>query len=486
MILVPIGRDETTVRRNPWVSWVVIALNVAVFLVVNLGTERVHLGKLEARYLELVNYIQSHPYLDLPESVRPYFHESLPSDMGSERAARRLGGTLPDSVTMRRQQAELDRMSTDLASMVRELPSRKLGFAPEDPSFVTRLTSLFVHADIFHLLGNLLFFFATGPFLEDVFGKPLFSALYLMSGIVATFAWQSQHPGTDAYLIGASGAIAGVMGAYFLRFLRARTQFLCIPFILLWRLSFKFFMPAYVVFPFWFAVQVLFAMTESSGETSTAFSAHVGGFVVGIVTTGLVKFFRIEEKHIDPSITAKISWSRDPNLDRADDARRSGDLAAAKRHVRASLSAEPDNPDARLLACDIARDAEDWDAWSSQVAGLLDLYARRREPELAVQLIDDSIRNGGSHLTPRVYLRAADLLARMPDHRDWARDLYQHVADTDGESATGVRALLRVAQLARQANDMPAARAALEKAQAHPATNAEYAQAIDLELQRLV
>jgi membrane associated rhomboid family serine protease len=485
VILVPIGRDQTEVRRTPWVSYVIIAINVAVFILVNLGAERLHLAVLEAKHVELIKYIQAHPYLELPETVRPYFHESLPGEMAAERAARRADGTLPLAMTVQRQQSEMDRLAGDVVAMIHDLPTRRLGFVPSEPGFMSRISSIFVHADIFHLLGNLLFFFATGPFLEDVFGKPLFSALYLVSGLVATFAYQSQHPGSETYLIGASGAIAGVMGAYFLRFLRSRTQFLCIPFILLWRLSFRFFMPAYVVFPFWFAVQVMFAMSESEMETSTAFSAHVGGFVVGLFTTGMVRLFRVEEKYIDPSITSKISWSRNPLLDQADDARRSGNHRDALRRVAACIAAEPDNLDARLMACDIARESGDWENWSKSVTNLLDLYARRREPELAVQLIDESIRAGGAHLPTRFYMRAADLLARNPDERDWAKDLYGHVVGKDDHPATVVRALVRIAQLSRQTRDYDAARQALERARNHPGLDAEYAVAVDHEWNRL-
>ncbi len=481
VILIPIGRDETEVRRNPWVSYAIIAINVLVFGLVNLGVERVHVEKLEAKHLELVDYIQAHPYLQLPESVKPYFHQSLPGEMTAARASQRNDGTLPAYLTLQHEQHEIDRLSSEFVVLIDELPSRRLGFVPGEPDFLSRLTSMFVHADLAHLLGNLLFFFATGPFLEDVFGKPFFASLYVLSGLVGTFAYQSQHPDSATYLIGASGAIAGVMGAYFLRFLRSRTRFLCIPFLLLWRLSFRFFMPAYVVFPFWFAVQVVFARSESELETSTAFSAHVGGFVVGLVIAGLIRLFRIEERHINPSITSKIGWSRNPLLDAADEAMRAGLYGDAMRRVSECIAAEPDNPDARLMACELSRETEDWNSWSMHASKLLDLYVRRGEAELAVQFIDESIRLVGSSLPLRFYMRAADLLARNPDEREWAKDLYGHVVEREDHAPTLIRALVRFAQLSRQVRDFDSARQALERARSLPGLEAEYAVAIDHE-----
>jgi len=393
-------------------------------------------------------------------------------------------GSLPGPVTEKAEQAQLDKLAAELVRLVDTMPERRFGFTPGKPSFFARFTSLFVHTDFMHLLGNMLFFFATGPFLEDVFGKPLFVALYLISGIFATACHASLHPDSMVPLLGASGAIAGVMGAYFLRFLRSKTQFLFLPIVFMPRLSFRFFLPSYVVFPLWFLMQLWFAYNETEQDT-VAFGAHVGGFALGFLTAGVVRYFKIEEKHIDPKIEAEISWSRNRNLDAADGFRGKGDLTSARASVARCLTEEPENVDAMVMERELAFQGEDWRAWGNATSRLLDLYAKKKETELALELVHDSIGKGGSHVPERFVLRAADFVIRIPEERAWGLDLYRHIADRGSDPQNVLRALLRVARLERESGNAAGARDAIERARAHPGCVGDWESAVESEAAQL-
>jgi membrane associated rhomboid family serine protease len=152
--------------------------------------------------------------------------------------------------------------------------------------FAGVLTSMFMHASWVHILGNMLFLWIFGNNVEDVMGRLRFLVFYLASGFAAELAqtYVTLHwSGTAAASIpnvGASGAIAGVLGAYLVLLPHARVLTLLFGFIP-WRLSAGFFLVAWFVFQLW---QGDFSLTHPEQGGGVAFAAHVGGFIFGAVT----------------------------------------------------------------------------------------------------------------------------------------------------------------------------------------------------------
>ena len=124
----------------------------------------------------------------------------------------------------------------------------------------------------------------SGPFVEDVFGRPLFALLYFGGGLASTLVQASRDADSVIPQVGASGAIATVMGAYLVRFATSKIQFLFIPFWFRPMWTFRFWLPAFVVLPIWFAQQLLGLGKEV--ESGVGFSAHVAGFVAGLAFAG--------------------------------------------------------------------------------------------------------------------------------------------------------------------------------------------------------
>jgi membrane associated rhomboid family serine protease len=155
------------------------------------------------------------------------------------------------------------------------------------PPPFTALTSLFLHGGLLHLGGNLLFLWVFGPNVEDVLGRLRFLGFYLASGVAAAIAQTllSVAAGDPLVpMVGASGAIAGVMGAYIVFFPRARVL-TAVPIFVFIRFMH---LPASFFIGLWFALQLLYAFVGGSGS-GVAFFAHVGGFVFGwLVTKALV------------------------------------------------------------------------------------------------------------------------------------------------------------------------------------------------------
>jgi membrane associated rhomboid family serine protease len=149
---------------------------------------------------------------------------------------------------------------------------------PYDKSpFLSVLTAMFLHGGWAHLLGNMLFLFVFGNNVEDRLGRLRYLGFYLLCGYAATYVFSLFFAGSEQPLVGASGAIAGVLGAYLVLFPRARVWSL---------LTFFFFLPvrlpAWLVLGSWFVLQYLYTRGAGLSEaTGTAYLAHVVGFVVG-------------------------------------------------------------------------------------------------------------------------------------------------------------------------------------------------------------
>jgi len=157
------------------------------------------------------------------------------------------------------------------------------GVVPAYFSPPTLITSMFLHGSWMHVIGNMWYLWIFGDNVEDRVGHGRFIVFYLLCGIAAALGQVAMDPTSTLPTIGASGAIAGVMGAYFVLYPQSRVLTL-IPLIIFWEVIE---LPAYILLGFWFVMQLFSAGTiavtaSSHGSGGVAFAAHVAGFVVGM------------------------------------------------------------------------------------------------------------------------------------------------------------------------------------------------------------
>jgi len=153
------------------------------------------------------------------------------------------------------------------------------------PLWATLLTSIFLHGGFLHLAGNMLYLWIFGDNVEDAMGHGRFLLFYLLCGVLAAASQIAVNPNAWIPMIGASGAIAGVLAAYFMLFPQSRVLTL-IPIFFFLRLTT---IPAVFFLGFWFLLQVIQGVGDVAGAGGTAWFAHIGGFIAGII---LVFFFR--------------------------------------------------------------------------------------------------------------------------------------------------------------------------------------------------
>jgi membrane associated rhomboid family serine protease len=156
------------------------------------------------------------------------------------------------------------------------------------PPWVSVFTSMFMHGGWMHLIGNMLYLWIFGDNVEDSMGHGRFVVFYLLCGIAAVLAQALPDPSSTVPMVGASGAISGVLGAYLLLYPHARVL-VAIPFgFILQTMR----IPAGLVLVLWFGLQLLSSAMAQPGQGGVAFRAHIGGFVAGMILIPIFKYRR--------------------------------------------------------------------------------------------------------------------------------------------------------------------------------------------------
>lgn len=153
----------------------------------------------------------------------------------------------------------------------------------DSPVQLTILTSMFLHGGLFHVGTNMLYLWIFGNNVEDFMGRGRFILFYLLCGYLAAYAHIYLYPESETPIVGASGAISGIMGAYILLYPRARV--LCLLFLGFFLTMVR--VPAFVVLGFWIIIQVINGSAALGTETGVAWFAHIGGFFAGLALIAL-------------------------------------------------------------------------------------------------------------------------------------------------------------------------------------------------------
>jgi len=156
----------------------------------------------------------------------------------------------------------------------------------------TPLTSMFLHGGWLHIIGNMWFLWVFGNNVEDSMGRARYLAFYLLCGLAAAATQTFMSPSSIVPMVGASGAISGVMGAYVILYPRVRVHMLVFLFIFVTRIV----VPAYLMLGYWFLLQLL-GGSAAQGEGGVAFWAHVGGFLAGAALISIFKDPELVSRH---------------------------------------------------------------------------------------------------------------------------------------------------------------------------------------------
>jgi len=415
-MLIPLRHENMRGRRWPIITFGIIALNIVIFLGTHgaidrqepeLGQAKVHLILLSA----------THPELKIPEPAQSYVSSVQNKNPDLWKEARNPTRSAFDSwdAKIRMQddsyalQQEMDSLADDYTKLSATSILGKYAFVPAHQTFVGLIAANFLHGGWLHLIGNMWFLWLAGAILEDTWGRVIYPAFYMVAGILAFQVHAMVNVGSFTPTIGASGAIAGLMGAFLVRFPTTKIE---MGYLLLFRF-YKFKMAAYWLLPLWLLTEILYGSV--SGQSSgVAHWAHVGGFAFGAVIAVAVQKSGLEQM-AEKGIQEKISWVSHPLLADASEQieKKEFDLAAAS--LKKLLLEKPDSIDAYRMLQRIYWQKEDLPAQRDALVKLLGLEIKANDGEGALQTFQDFRNAGGETLPAPVWLEFCRFLETQPD-----------------------------------------------------------------------
>jgi len=425
MLLLPYGHEQTTVRRLPWVTIGIMALCVLAFVLsgrweMNPAEDR----QVQEQVVETLEFYAFHPYLELDDEFEQTF-----LDRADERRMAEMMGYLSEFGKLgmpedhSAEQEELDAMSARALETLRGHTLRRWGLIPTERRGVSWISHMFLHAGWLHLIGNLLILFLAGPFIEDVWGRPIYLGFYVVSGLLAAFFHVLSVPEAQVPMIGASGAIAGVMGAFLMRYGTTRIKFFYL-FMFVIRGTFR--APAWLMIPLWFACQMWMGLltSELGIQAGVAYWAHIGGFVAGVGAAWLMASLHIEERFVHENIQQKITLEVEENRDvvEALTARRANPERAF-RMLSLAVMNQPGNHDGAAAMWDLAKELGCAEQVAPSMLRSVTHQLREQDPDLALeQWLDVLAQVPGLRGDPRLLVRVAQALQEA--------DLTQPAVDT--------------------------------------------------------
>ncbi len=406
-MLLPIGSDQARTRR-PRLTITIMAVCFVAYVLIywlhqvyGLYAAPFHrdLGKIESRLM--LEYLESrgeeHPqtrlrriYKSRGEARR--FQEEF-------RKAMEEGEVVPrDS----RQYRQWEEAYTRARKARRRDPVYLLGYVPADVNPTSILTHMFIHGSFWHWFGNMYFLWLVGLSLEDIWGRKYFGLLYLAGGVAAALTHHAINVGSQVPVVGASGAIAALMGAYTIRFNHARLRFVFF--------KWQFWLKAWIPLGFWFAREVYYGLVSWGQFTGVAVWAHIGGYAFGVVAVLVLKRVKAEETFIARSLTEQdkrdrrreekktlkkqVAPQRSEELEQGIEARKRGEHKQAVDWLHKAVLKNPDDFDAREELIRIYHNLERREECAKEIGELIQRFIQRRETDKALGWYNELIRLG--------------------------------------------------------------------------------------------
>jgi membrane associated rhomboid family serine protease len=356
MILIPIGHERDTVRRWPVVSLLLIATCLLVQIALA-GAEEAGAKATQSAAEEVLEYWVKRPYLELDPKLAALFGIDVDSAV-AEIEAKRGPALRPPARAVEDEQYALDGLTANLWAARAERPIVRFGLVPAEAEAIDYLTSIFLHGGWLHLLGNLMFLWLAGPPLEDTWGRPAFLVLYLLAGLLGGVMWATRYDDSLIPLVGASGAIAGLMGAFAVRFFRAQITCWYLMFFFVFFKTGTLRLPAWSLLSVWALREVAsaFATDAHAGQAGgVANWVHVWGFAAGMLVAWLIQVTQAERRWFQPALERSLGASENRLLADTHALLADGRNEEAWKLLGETLSRNSADPDAILARWDLAK-----------------------------------------------------------------------------------------------------------------------------------
>ena len=448
-MLIPLRHENMEGRRWPVVTFVLIALNVAIFLGTHWTIEAQEPARLEVR-MHVLMLAATHPDLKMPDDVEKFVNEvqgKTPEAVWKQLASTKRktedawDAQIRDVRDPEQLQQEMDSLSERFAEQKKNSILENYAFVPAHPRPIAYLTSMFLHTGWLHLIGNLWFLWLAGFVLEDRWGRVIYPIFYLLAGIFASLFHVLFYPGSFAPVLGASGAIAALMGGFLVRFPKLKVEMLW--YMLIFRIRFK--APAYWLLPLWLFMEIFYGslIGQASG---VAHWAHGGGFISGALGALIIARTGLEHQ-ANAVIEDKIGWTADPAVVQGaallDEGKFDEGIAVLQKHI----AAKPDAIDAHSLLRQLYWRKNDIQAHLAATIKLCQLHLKTQDAEAAWQDYQEYLNAGGDRMPASTWLELCRL-AEGQQNYERAVSEYEHLAQAYPAERQSLLALLSAGRLA--------------------------------------
>jgi membrane associated rhomboid family serine protease len=480
-MLIPLRHENMQGRRWPVITFALIALNVVVFL----GTHW-KMDQQNPEMTEVKNHIiilaAMHPEAKIEGKAADYVATVQAKDPALWKEAQNQNRELYDGWDARMRmmadehpeivQEEMDTLSNRYAELDGTTLLEKYGFIPAHPTPRTYITATFLHGGWLHLIGNMWFLWLAGAILEDTWGRLIYPAFYLIAGVLALQVHAWVYPDSLVAGIGASGAIAGLMGAFLVRFPTTKIE---MGWLLLYRF-YRFKAAAYWLLPLWLVTELMYGSVAQSG--GVAHWAHIGGFVFGGLIALGIRYSGLE-KMADKGIQKKVTWVSHPLLAEATEQFEKGQVDPAISNLQKLLQEQPDNMDAYRMLQNAYWRKGDVPAHRDALQKLMALELKTNDHAGACQTYQDFKNAGGDKLPAPLWLDLCRLLETQQDAERAAAE-YNELAQAYPAEKQGLLAQMAAGRMYLKRLNRPADALRLyEAAQASPVPHPDWQATID-------
>lgn len=448
-MLIPLRHENMEGRRWPVVTFALIALNILAFLGTHWAIEAQEPERAENR-MHIIVLAAQHPELNMPDDVEKFVSEvkkRAPEAAWQKLASRKRQPAAEwDGETRafddpQELQSQMDTLAQRFTELQNSSILENYGFVPAHPKPISYLTSIFLHIGWLHLIGNMWFLWLAGFILEDRWGRVIYPIFYLLAGIAASLVHTMANPSSIVPTLGASGAVAALMGGFLVRFPKLKIEMLWYLFI--FRIRFK--APAYSLLPLWLLMEVFYGSLfgQASG---VAHWAHVGGFVFGALA-GLIISRTSLEHEANAVIENKIGWTADPAIVQATECMEQGRFDEGISVLKKYLTIKPDAIDAQSVLSQVYWRKNDIPTHLEATIRLCQLHLKVQDAEAALLDYQEYTNAGGDRMPAATWLELCRLLEGQQKY-DRAVTEYEHLAKTYPTEKQSLLALLSAGRLA--------------------------------------
>ena len=463
-MLIPLRHENMEGRRWPLISIALVLINFVVFLATHgqIEDQSPKNGEVRAHILLLA---AMHPELKMPPEVQEFVTTFQQQNPGTWKEAQSPNRDVADGWDARIRliddqtalQQEMDSLAEQFSSAEQTSVLEQYAFTPAHPKPIAYLTANFLHGGWLHLIGNMWFLWLAGAILEDTWGRLIYPIVYLLAGAAALQFHAWLNPGSLAPTLGASGAVAALMGAFLVRFPKTKIEVALV--LGLRSLSnlalgrgIRFKAAAYWLLPLWLLMEI-FSGALFGSYSGVAHWAHVGGFVFGALAALGLRHSGLEHK-VNEAIEAKVTWTADRDIVEATEQMEKGKLDEAVGTLNKYIVAKPNSIDAYSLLQQIHWRKNDIPAYRDAIVRLCQLHLRAQDFDAALQDYDEYKNSGGETLPASTWLELGRA-AEAKEQFDRAVAEYEKLSSAYPAERQSLLALMAAGRLALKRLNRP-------------------------------